>query len=296
MSRAADVAGGLGGAKKVGKQWLARCPCHEDGTPSLSLSDSEDGMLLWYCYGGRDGRNIGRELRRRGLLPESRETASADRRQRERPPQPALDRDKLRWLLSKVKPIEGTPAEVYLRSRGLDLPPPGHHLRYLPARPPKYPWPSLIGVVTSFADAKHVMTVHFTRLKNDGSGKAPLDKHAQRSFLAGFAKQGGVIRLCDDAAIVLRLCLAEGIETSLAVTTAYRRDENRYEPVWCALDAGNLARLPVVPGIETLGIYADRGAAGEQAADRLSQRWLKARREVFISTAPVDDWNPTVAT
>ena len=72
MSRAADVAARLGGAKKVGKQWRARCPCHEDGTPSLSLSDSEDGMLLWYCFAGCDGRDIGRELHRQLLLPESR--------------------------------------------------------------------------------------------------------------------------------------------------------------------------------------------------------------------------------
>ena len=52
--------------------------------------------------------------------------------------------------------------------------------------------------------------------------------------------------------------------------------------------------LPVVPGIETLQIYADRGPAGENAADELAQRWLADGREVFIAPAPVDDWNRPV--
>ena len=62
-----------------------------------------------------------------------------------------------------------------------------------------------------------------------------------------------------------------------------------------ATDAGNLGALPVVPGIETIEIYADRGPAGEQNASGLAQRWLEAGREVFITVAPVDDWNPAIA-
>ena len=179
--------------------------------------------------------------------------------------------------------------------RGIDLPPDGHHLRYLPANPPKYAWPCMVGIVTDLLDASRIMTLHFTRLKPDGSGKAPLPTDEQRSFLKDFPKKGGVIRLTDDAEVDTRLGLGEGIETCLHVHTQFRR-AGWFMPVWSALDAGNLRELPHLLGIGQLYIYADRGPAGEQAADRLAQRWLEeTEAEVFIAPAPVDDWNSEVA-
>jgi hypothetical protein len=65
--------------------------------------------------------------------------------------------------------------------------------------------------------------------------------------------------------------------------------------VWAALNAGNLGELDVVDGIETIVVYADRGPAGETGADKLAQRWLDAGREVEVAVAPVDDFNPAVA-
>jgi Toprim domain-containing protein len=131
----------------------------------------------------------------------------------------------------------------------------------------------------------------------------PLYKHYKRDLagdvahaLGGAVRQGsGWLARCpchDDHHPGLGL--AEGIETSLSVMSAFRRDEGRVEHVWCALNAGNMADLPVVGGVETLVLYTDRGPAGEQAADKLAQRWLDAGREVLIATAPIDDWNPTV--
>jgi putative DNA primase/helicase len=93
-----------------------------------------------------------------------------------------------------------------------------------------------------------------------------------------------------------RLGFAEGIETSLSVMTAFNRTGSWYRPpVWAALDAGNMGDLPVVDGIDTVLVYADRGRVGEQAADTLAQRWTYAERDVFVALAPVDDWNPAVA-
>jgi putative DNA primase/helicase len=290
MSPAERIAKALGAAKKTGRQWLCRCPVHDDQHASMTIADTKDGNVVWHCFAGCDGRDIGRELYRRDLLPRSNERR--ERPLRLMPIRAVTDRSKLDYLLSKLRPIEGTLVETYLRSRDLDLPPGGHHLRFLPAKPPRFIWPCMVGIITDFADASCILSLHFTRLRSDGLGKAPLPKSQQRSYLAGFAKQGGVIRLCDDADVTRRIGVAEGIETALSVTTAFRRDEGRFEPVWAALDAGNLGGLPHVPGIETLAIYADRGPAGEQNADKLAQRWLGAECEVFISIAPADDWNP----
>ena len=41
----------LQGVRKTGNnQWIARCPSHEDTTPSLSIKERDDGTLLIYCH------------------------------------------------------------------------------------------------------------------------------------------------------------------------------------------------------------------------------------------------------
>lgn len=39
--------------RQVGRdKWTARCPAHEDRSPSLSISAGRDGRVLVYCFGG----------------------------------------------------------------------------------------------------------------------------------------------------------------------------------------------------------------------------------------------------
>lgn len=42
----------LTGKKKSGRQWIARCPAHEDSSPSLSIGEGEDGQVLVTCHAG----------------------------------------------------------------------------------------------------------------------------------------------------------------------------------------------------------------------------------------------------
>ncbi len=39
-------------AKRQGKEWVARCPAHDDKRPSLSISEGEDGRALVHCHAG----------------------------------------------------------------------------------------------------------------------------------------------------------------------------------------------------------------------------------------------------
>lgn len=48
---AADLAARLH-AKQNGAGWLARCPAHEDRTPSLSVAEGTDGRVLLRCHAG----------------------------------------------------------------------------------------------------------------------------------------------------------------------------------------------------------------------------------------------------
>lgn len=49
----------LDSVKKTGSaSWLARCPCHEDRTPSLSIREAGDGRVLINDFGGCGAADI----------------------------------------------------------------------------------------------------------------------------------------------------------------------------------------------------------------------------------------------
>jgi 5S rRNA maturation endonuclease (ribonuclease M5) len=39
-------------AKRNGQSWMAKCPCHDDGKASLSISQGDDGRALLNCFAG----------------------------------------------------------------------------------------------------------------------------------------------------------------------------------------------------------------------------------------------------
>lgn len=184
----------------------------------------------------------------------------------------------------------GTPAEIYFRNRGCAMPT-GQDVRY---GPNTWHWkarqhaPAILCRVTDFVTGEP-LTVHLTFITEDGL-KSPLIP--RKLMLPGHQKQGGVVRLTDDADVTLCLGVAEGMETALTVMAT------GFGPVWAAIDAGNMASLPVLPGIENLWIFADHDPAGIKAAHSLRDRWAAAGRDVFISKPPQQgaDWNDFDAT
>lgn len=167
-------------------------------------------------------------------------------------------------------PIRATLAQTYLEHRQCVLPPADGALRFLPPRG-KYP-PSLCALVSD-ARSGRPLTLHFTKLAPDGRGKAGTS--IDKTLLKGHRKKGGVIRLWPNEAVATGLAIAEGIENALAAAHVYT-------PVWASVDAGNLAVLPVLAGIESIVIVADYDAAGVRAADRCGIRWEDSGCEVAI--------------
>jgi putative DNA primase/helicase len=294
---AAEIAAILGSAKRNGRGWLCKCPAHPDHTPSLSIMNGDRVPIVVKCFAGCDSREVLAELRRLGLLDDGADHRG-DHRGDRRPYRaihgavaPHMDSSgTIDRILSRCLPIRGTLAEAYLASRGLDLPVSGDALRYLPPSA-RYIWPTLVSVISDFATTQTI-NLQFTCLAHDGSGKAPLPKHEQRRFLAGHRVKGGVVRLSDDADVCLRLGLSEGTESALSIQTSFAR-AGRREIVWAAVNAGNMAGLPVVPGIETLVVYADKdaGGTGQRAAQELAARWTRAGREAYIALPVTGDWN-----
>ena len=67
---AETIAKALGG-RKAGGGWTARCPAHDDRTPSLSIRDAEDNKVLVRCHAGCDQERVIAALRARGLWAEN---------------------------------------------------------------------------------------------------------------------------------------------------------------------------------------------------------------------------------
>jgi putative DNA primase/helicase len=125
---AEKIAKALGG-HRAGATWMARCPSHDDRAPSLSISDRPDGKVLVRCHAGCDQRDVVAALRDRGLWEATGRISDrhAHSRRNRVPDEPNSDARKRAevalaiWLATQ--PIDGTLAETYVRSRGLDLAP-----------------------------------------------------------------------------------------------------------------------------------------------------------------------------
>lgn len=47
-----DLLSRLNGVKGRNGSWIARCPAHEDRSPSLTVKELDDGRILMHCFAG----------------------------------------------------------------------------------------------------------------------------------------------------------------------------------------------------------------------------------------------------
>jgi hypothetical protein len=140
-----------------------------------------------------------------------------------------------------------------------------------------------VGLITD-AVTREPLSLHRTWVQADGR-KAEVDP--PRLLLARHRKQNGVIRLWPDECVSIGLGVAEGIESALSLAWAF-------VPVWACIDAGNLAALHVLDGIEHLTIAADNDPAGQAAAQTCAARWAAAGRTVTVTVQRQNDINDLV--
>lgn len=197
-------------------------------------------------------------------------------------PTPAKDVDHARKqglaaeLWAKSRPITPTtPGGQYLADTRLcPLPPEGSDLHELSDLALfGFRGPALVGRMTLALDYRVMTGLHVTWLRQV-NGK--WQRH-ERRYLG--PKKGAVVRLWPDECVSTGLGVTEGIETGLTLGHVF-------QPVWAALDAGNLAALPVLSGIESLLIGADHDDAGKDAARTCAALWAALGREVRIAMPP----------
>lgn len=206
------------------------------------------------------------------------ETSAGEVRRPGQPPQAAAAQHEVlsdygHELWRATRPLAGE-ALAYLQARQCVIPPADGHLRWHPAlkHPPSGAVAPALVALVSDAITGQPLTLARTWVRADGR-KAGLDP--SRMNLGGHRKAGGVVRLWPDESVTQGLGLAEGVETALSLAHAFT-------PVWACLDAGNLATMPVLAGVESVLIAADHDLAGTAAAEACGARWVSAGREASI--------------
>jgi hypothetical protein len=274
---AETIAKALGG-RKAGGAWMARCPAHDDRTPSLSIRDADDNKVLVRCHAGCDQERVIAALRGRGLWAEN-GPRSASRTAHCMPVERKPDQgdskrsDVALAIWQSSKPARGTPVETYLASRGMHMLPP-EALRFHTGL--KHPsggiWPAMVSLVTNGADGTP-LAIHRTFLARDGVGKAPVDP--QKMMLGPC--RGGAVRLADSADVLM---VGEGIETCLAAVLATGH------PAWAALSTSGLRALDLPHEVRDVIVLADGDEPGEEAARDCAWRWRREGRRVRIARPP----------
>jgi hypothetical protein len=193
-----------------------------------------------------------------------------------------------RRLFARSRPIAGTLAETYLRSRGIaDLQScaalrfhPRCWYRGDPADPrdrARDAWPALIAAVTDLDGT--VTGVQRTWLDPSGKDKAPVS--TPRRALGRLFGMG--VRFGHPDRV---LVAGEGIETVLSLKSVMPAI-----PMVAALSAGCLAALELPPELRRLYVSQDDDPAGRRAAETLSARARAAGVEAFVLRPALGDFN-----
>jgi hypothetical protein len=121
---AETIAKALGG-RKAGSGWTARCPAHDDRTPSLSIRGADDNKVLVRCHAGCEQEQVISILRSRGLWtshgPRSHPTQQSD--VQHKPDHDDAKRTEAALAIWRATAsASNTVVASYLASRGLHLP------------------------------------------------------------------------------------------------------------------------------------------------------------------------------
>ena len=204
-------------------------------------------------------------------------------------PVPSRSPEAARRLFASARPIRGTVAEAYLRSRGITDVSDLTALRFHPrcwyrahGDATRETWPALIAAVTDLSG--RITGAQRTWLARDGSGKAPLatPRRAMGQLVGNGVRFGVPTEV---------MAAGEGLETILAL-----RQVLPAMPMVATLSATHLAMLIVPPGLRRLYIARDNDRAGQRGATNLTARARTDGIEALVLTPSTDDFNTDLST
>jgi putative DNA primase/helicase len=269
--------------ERLGGEWqrrggMCRCPAHDDHNPSLSVRPG-DRRLLFHCFAGCDTSKVIRALSALQLIGPVLQAgedcapspADPDRR----------NRGAAARLWTAAHPIAKSPAEAYLRGRGLTL---GvSDLRYHPRTPYGRAVQAIFrpALLAAVRDGSGLVSVHRTFLDPRSAQLAdlPLPKRA-------LGRLGeGAVRLRPPRQGLLGW--AEGIENAMAATLLTGM------PCWATLGTERFARVALPASVDRLILFLDNDAGGRRA-EKLARDELTGSGvhiEALYPRGAGADWN-----
>lgn len=281
-----SVVGAMTKLHRAGREWKACCPIHADRTPSFTIYADDQ---RWHCFGCGEGGDVldfvcklhGVGLRdAAGMLTGSNLPVVAMPRL-EQPTD--ADRDTIReaveiWRNSCA--IGGTPAELYLRNRGITIRLPDC-LRFSMLRfGRRGPLPALVALVAGPDDQPCGIQRIF--LTDDGR-KANLPNGKVKFSLGRI--RGGAIRLTPGA--VSGMVLSGSVEDGLSLVEIEGR------AVWAAPGEEMLAGMMLPEPVRSVVIGADADEAGYRFAAKARDKFMSEGRmvRIIVPTNGAKDFN-----
>jgi DNA primase len=286
---AAEVAARLNLAVGTDRVWRGRCPACGYGKPTLEIKIENDRIAI-SCAACEAQTAVAAIL---GLPPDLIVAHP-------RPKASNIAGAIAAW--EKAFPAAGTPAERYLRNRGITIPVPSC-IRFLPRQrnwADGKTYPAMISLVARLpGHADPILPAgldllpsgaHFTFISG-GNGDGP-DRKAETEhckLTLGQLRHGGVW-LTPIEEIGKDLAVAEGIETALSV------QQISALPTVAAVSAPGMRALRWPPQVRCLWIAADNDGVGRMAAKMLLERALRAglKAHIKVPAAGKNDFNDVV--
>ncbi|MBB4326967.1 toprim domain-containing protein [Rhizobium leguminosarum] len=273
-----------------GTSGMAKCPAHDDRSPSLSIRDGYHKVLV-KCHAGCEQEDVIAALQDRRLWP------SRDRKPGSSGSWPSLHSSKprgdgdevgridlVRRLWREAKDPRVNPVLAYLNYRG--LPPLSDDQLPIFRYHPNCPFSA--GCVPT-------LICRFSPIENDpGPNVEPtailrirLDRyHGDRRKLCLGPSRGQVIKLYRDVSLG-GVGIVEGVEKGLALSAC------DWRPIWCTSGVSIMRSFPLLAGVEAISVFCDRDEPGRAAALTCAGRWHDAGREARIlqPPSPFSDWD-----
>jgi len=163
---ARELTAALGGVWRGG-YGMAPCPAHDDQDPSLAIRAAGDRVLV-HCHAGCPQPDVVAALKRLGVWHQPTERPASC----ESAADTGADRSELaRRIWREAVDIADTPAERYVRARGITIPlPPTLRYARLKHGPTGLTMPALIAAVQG--PDRRVVAIHRTFLTGGGERKA----------------------------------------------------------------------------------------------------------------------------
>ena len=262
-----------------GSKGMARCPAHDDRTPSLGVTLGRHA-ILFHCFAGCSQDQVLTALAARGVSPGSFFAGKVKVEPGANVGKPAYHAFAER-IWREAAPIDGTPAKTYLQARGIRAV--SRALRFHPRTPlgPKGNTQYLPALIAAVTMDHGLVGIHRTFL-NPLRPAVPPFANPKRA-LGSLAS--GAVRLFEP--VDGRLGLAEGIESALAAKALTQI------PCWASLGNERFGLVSIPESVRELHLFIDHDAGGDLAEERARSAYACENRTIVTRRARGHgkDWN-----